>query len=199
LNDIDLEQYLKSEFRGKIDHDILKAMLETEEKEYDIQLHNDTKLQEDGARLEAMRSAKWDNIIEFFTLVCEAPPEYLNRINQQFETSHNNESLVAIIEKELSGSIKKVASFLVGMKLNPYKEIAKLIKSATRGFGTDELLLSSILTRYQCIMKDVMKSHEQLFGKTIRDRIMSETGFDYRKLLMQVTETGEEYSVNYSR
>jgi Annexin len=65
-----------------------------------------------------------------------------------------------------------------------------------KAIGTDELLLTSILIRYQCIMKDVMKAHEILFRKTVRDRINSETSNNYRKILMQIAETGEEYSYN---
>lgn len=141
-----------------------------------------------------MRDSKWVNVTELFKLICSSPPEYLRQINVQFEKENDGISFVSIADKELTGSIRKAALFIMGMKLNPYDEVAKLMKAATKGFGTDELLLSSNLIRYQCIMKDVMKSHERLFGKTVRDRINSETNLVYNKLLMQIAETGEEYS-----
>lgn len=141
-----------------------------------------------------MRDSKWDNVTELFKLISSSPPEFLNQINVQFEKENDGISFVAVADKELTGSIRKAALFIIGMKLNPYDEIAKLMKAATKGFGTDELLLSSNLIRYQCIMKDVMKSHERLFGKTVRDRINSETNLVYNKILMQIAETGEEYS-----
>lgn len=112
--------------------------------------------------------------------------------------------LFKTLEKELSGHVEKAALFLLGMKLKPCKEVAKLIKAACRGqvrklnctrgncasssislthiiviaalyrIGINELLLTSALIRYQEIMRDVMTAHIELFGKTVRDRINSE-------------------------
>jgi len=55
----------------------------------------------------------------------------------------------------------------------------------------DELLLTSALIRYQLIMKHVFPAHQELFGKTVRDRVNSETSGNYYSLLMEVMETVE--------
>jgi hypothetical protein len=44
--------------------------------------------------------------------------------------------------------------------------------------GTNELLLSTALIRYQACMKDVMIAHVELFSQTIEDRVKKETGGD---------------------
>jgi hypothetical protein len=101
-------------------------------------------------------------------------------------------TLVKTLETELGGLVETAAMFMLGMKLKPYEEVAKLIKEACKSFGTDELFLTTVLIRYQTIMKEVMVAHVELYGKTVGDRINSETGGDYKKVLMQIVETAEE-------
>ena len=79
-----------------------------------------------------------------------------------------------------------------GMKLKPYETVAKLIKDACAGFGTNELLLTCCIIRYQPIMKAVMVAHIELFGKTVEDRIKDETKGDYEKLLLEVCAAADE-------
>ena len=57
----------------------------------------------------------------------------------------------------------------------------------------DELLLTSALIRYQLVMKQVFPAHEELFGKTVRDRVNSETSGNYFSLLMEIMETVENF------
>ncbi|KAL3933820.1 MAG: hypothetical protein SGARI_003617 [Bacillariaceae sp.] len=75
---------------------------------------------------------------------------------------------------------------MLGMKLKPFETIAKLVKSACAGMGTDELLLTTCVIRYQHVMKEVMSAHIELFGKTIHERVRSETGGNYEKVLLAV-------------
>jgi len=93
-------------------------------------------------------------------------------------------TLVKAMEKELSGDAQKAAIFTVNMKLKPYEAIAKIIKSACAGMGTDELLLSSCVIRYQHTMGHVNMAHMELFGKSIHDRIRHECGGNYKDLLL---------------
>jgi len=93
-------------------------------------------------------------------------------------------TLVKAMEEELSGDAKKAAVFLVEMKLKPYDAIAKLVKSACAGIGTDELLLSSCVIRYQHTMGQVNMAHMDLFGKGIHDRIRNECRGNYKSLLL---------------
>lgn len=78
---------------------------------------------------------------------------------------------------------------MLGMKLRPYETIAKLIKSACAGIGTDELLLTTCIIRYQHVMHQVQTAHIELFGKTIHERVRHEAGGDYKKLLLAVLNT----------
>jgi hypothetical protein len=72
------------------------------------------------------------------------------------------------------------------MKIKPYETIAKSIKAACAGIGTDEMLLTTCVIRYQGILKDVMAAHIELFGKSVHDRVREETGGNYKKCLLAV-------------
>mmetsp|Transcript_766 Transcript_766/g.895 ORF Transcript_766/g.895 Transcript_766/m.895 type:complete len:81 (-) Transcript_766:71-313(-) len=70
------------------------------------------------------------------------------------------------------------------MKLKPYEAIAGLIKAACAGIGTDELLLTCCIIRYQDVMGHVNFAHEELYGKSIQDRVKDECGGNYKDLLL---------------
>ena len=95
------------------------------------------------------------------------------------------------MEKEMGGDAGKGALFALGMKLKPYDTVAKAIRDACKGFGTNELMLTVTLIRYQPIMTQVEEAYVDDYGKSLEDTIKSETGGDYRKLLLEVLATGQ--------
>lgn len=90
------------------------------------------------------------------------------------------------MEKEFSGKAKDGLLFTLGMKLKPYQEIAKLIKSACAGIGTHEMLLIDCIVRYQYVMKDVMAAHIEMYSKSIHERVREETSGKLKELLIAV-------------
>ena len=95
-------------------------------------------------------------------------------------------TLFKAMEKELSGNVKDGTLFMLGMKMKPFETIAGLIKSACAGLGTDELLLTCCIIRYQMVMKDVMAAHIELYGKSVHDRVRTECRGKYKELLLAV-------------
>lgn len=59
-----------------------------------------------------------------------------------------------------------------------------------KGFGTNETLLASALIRFHQVMPKVMLAHVEMYGKTIQDRVKSETRGDFEALLMELLEGG---------
>ena len=102
-------------------------------------------------------------------------------------------TLLKAMEKELNGlgekGVRQGTLYWIGMKLKPYETMAQLIKDACAGFGTDELLLTCCLIRFQHVMSEVMAAHIELFGKTIHERVKSECGGKYKQLLLQILNT----------
>jgi len=74
------------------------------------------------------------------------------------------------------------------MRLKPYEAIAEMVKAACAGIGTDELLLTCCVIRYQDMMGHVNFAHEEMYGKNIQDRVRDECSGDYKKLLLSLME-----------
>jgi len=95
------------------------------------------------------------------------------------------------MEKEFSGlaeskAVKEAVLHLIGMKLKPYNTMAELIKSACAGLGTDEMLLTACVIRYQPVLGEVQSAHIELFGKTIHDRVRSECRGKLKDTLLKI-------------
>lgn len=190
MNTKDLSRKLDGELGGALDQ-LIFNLLQAAEEVYDPQYHNDAKITADVAALYKMGQGKMGTDEKgLFKLLCAAPPEYMKKLNLAYAEKHGY-TLIKVMDKELGGHVRKAAMFMMGMKLKPYEEIANLIKTACAGIGTNELLLTSTLIRYSGIMKQVMIAHIELFGQSIRDRVSSECGGDYKKLLLEIVEANE--------
>jgi hypothetical protein len=183
----DLGKVLDSELGGPFEKLVFNC-LQAAEEEYDAGFHNADKMKEDAEKLYKMGQGKFGTDESgLFKILCACPPEYLKKLNLLYAEKYGF-TLVKALETELAGDVKKAAMFMLNMKIKPYEEVARLIDTACKGFGTNELLLTCAIIRYQCIMKEVMLAHVELFGTTIEDRVRSEVGGDYRALLLAVLE-----------
>ena len=188
MNTKDLGRKLDGELGGALDQ-LIFNVLQAAEVVYDPNFHTAAKMEADVATLHKMGQGKAFGTDEkgLFKILCAAPPEYLKQLNLLYAEKHGF-TLVKVLETELSGHVEKAALFMIGMKLKPYEEIAKLIKKSCAGVGTNELLLTSAIVRYQSVMKQVTLAHVELYGETIRDRINSECGGDYKRVLLELLD-----------
>lgn len=160
--------------------------LQAGEEAYDPQYHTDDKAKDDAEAIYKKGQGKWGTDEKsIFKILCAAPPEYITKINAVY-TDKYGYTLLKAMEKELGGNVKDGTLHMLGMKLKPYETAAKLIKAACAGIGTDELLLTCSIIRYQHVLKEVNSAHIELFGKSIHDRIRSEVGGAYKTLLLEV-------------
>ncbi|GAX29391.1 hypothetical protein FisN_16Hh169 [Fistulifera solaris] len=186
----DLGRRLDSELGGNLESLIFNVFQAAEEK-YDPDYHNDAKIKADVEQLYSFGTGKWGtNEKGIFKILCAAPPQYLKALNLAYAEKHGY-TLPKVLEKELGGHVQRAAMYMVDMKLKPYEAAAKLIDKACRGMGTNELLLSATIIRNQGVLKEVMVAHEELFSKNLRDRIRSEVGGDYSRLLLQIIDSAE--------
>ncbi|KAG7374328.1 annexin [Nitzschia inconspicua] len=181
----DLTQLMASELRGDMERLIINS-LQAGEQPYDPQFHTDDKAKEDAEIIYKKGQGRWGTDEKgIFKILCAAPPEYISKISAVY-TDKYGYTLWKAMEKELSGNVRDGTLHMLGMKLKPYETIAKLIKSACAGIGTDELLLTCCIIRYQHVMKDVMTAHIELFGKTVHDRVREETSGKYKEVLLAI-------------
>jgi Annexin len=165
---------------------LLLNCLQASEEEYDESVHTAEKMKEDIQHLYKIGQAKLGcDEKGIFKFLCAAPPEYLKQLNLAYADEHGV-TLLHSLHSELTGYAQDAAEFLVGMKIKPYEEVAKLIAKASKGIGTNETLLSATLIRYQMILKDVLLAHIDLYGKSLADRVREETGRDYEAVLLEI-------------
>lgn len=157
------------------------------EEAFDPQYHTKEKAKEDAEAIYKKGQGKWFGTDEksIFKILCASPPEHIQQISDEYADKYGY-TLFKAMEKELSGNVRDGTVFLLGMKMKPFETIAKLIKTACAGIGTDELLLTCCIIRYQMVMKDVMSAHIELFGKSVHDRVRDECGGKYKELLLAV-------------
>jgi hypothetical protein len=116
--------------------------------------------------------------------------EYLKKLNLMYADKYGY-TLMKSLEREVGGDAGRAGLFMLGMKLKPYETVAKLIQTATKGFGTNELLLTCTLIRYQKMMSEVKVAFQELTGKSLEEVVRSETGGDYERILLEIIEAGE--------
>lgn len=189
---LDLSNTVHGETSGDL-RKMLTFSLQGLTEEFDSSIHTEEKAYEDAEIFYEAGQGSWGTDEKnLFGLICSSPVEYLRMMDQQYSTRYGY-TLEKAFDKELSGDAKKGAMFAVGMKLNPFDTIAKLIKSKCAGFGTDESGLSRCIVRYQIILPQVMESHERLFGKSLQDRISSEVSGKYKDLLLLICDKAIEH------
>jgi hypothetical protein len=183
----DLGRQLDSELSGDFEKMVFHC-LQGDEKEYDPDFHTEDKVADDVAAFYKMGEGKFGtNESGFFKLICQSPSEHLKKVNQMYADKHDI-TLFQAVKDEMSGKIEAATVFLLGMKLKPYDTVAKLIQQACAGTGTDELLLTCTIVRYQAHLPQIMEAYEELTGKTLKDTLKSEIGGDYRRLLDEVIQ-----------
>lgn len=184
----DLGQIVGSETSGDL-HKLLVTCVQGVEETYDPQYHTAGKAKEDAEAFYTAGQKRWGtDEKEIFKIICLSPPQYLTMVNLSYADMYGY-TLMKALEKELRGKTEKGALFTLGMKLKPYETIAHLIKTACAGMGTDELLLTACIIRYQPVWDKVVLAHMDLFGKSVQDRVKHETSGDYKRILLEVLNT----------
>jgi hypothetical protein len=169
---------------------ILTAALQGAEETFDPNFHTEDKATDDAKALyEAGQGSGWFSSDEALMakIVVLSPPKYLKILNGVYAEKYGY-TLIKAFEKELNKRGGDAAKFTLGMKLKPFDTIATLIKKSTKGFGTNELLLSSCVVRYQDLMFNVAVAHEALFEKSIHQRVKDEVGGHYQNLLIALLD-----------
>lgn len=72
------------------------------------------------------------------------------------------DTLAKAMELELGGEIRQAVVHMIGMKMKPYEAMAKLIREACAGMGTDELFLTCTIIRTQSVIQHVQEAHIEM-------------------------------------
>jgi hypothetical protein len=184
----DLVSVAAAEVGGTLEK-VLVSSLQAAEEEYDPGFHTEEKAIEDAKTIyEAGQGRFGKDTSKLAKIIVLSPPKHLKNVSFQYADKYGY-TLFKAVEKEFGGDSEKAALFTLGIKLKPFQTIAKLIKEACAGFGTNELLLTCTLLRYQKYLKFVNDAHLELFEKSIHDRVRDECKGNYEDLLLAIINT----------
>ncbi|GKZ00641.1 hypothetical protein MPSEU_001016300 [Mayamaea pseudoterrestris] len=184
----DLGKVLASELTGNMEVLVFSA-LQGGQDPFDPQHHTKEKAIEDAEEIYQKGQGKWGTEERgIFKILTKSLKEHLQAIDRAYSEKYGY-TLAKAMAKELNGNLADATVHLIEMKLKPYEAMANLIKTACKGIGTDELLLTCTLIRLQEVMGDVMAAHIELYGKTVHDRVRSEVKGNFRDLLLHVLDT----------
>jgi hypothetical protein len=180
----DLTALLLSELRGDLEK-LVSACLQASEEPFDPDYHTLDKAKEDAEEIWKKGQGKFfgTNESKLFKVIVLSPPKYLKMVNDAYAEEYGY-TLIKAMEKELGGKSEDAAIFALKMRFKPYDAVAGIIKKACAGIGTDEDLLTSCIVRYQDLMAHVNLAHEELYGKSVHDRVRSECGGQYKEVLL---------------
>jgi hypothetical protein len=177
----DLGRVLDRELGGDLEKLIFNSLQGVIE-DFDADFHTDELVEQDAAAIyEAGQGSFGTDEAGFFKVICARPAEHLEKVNLVYAEKYGF-TLFKALETELKGSVGDASMFMLGMKLKPYETVAKLIKSACAGFGTNELLLTCCLIRYQPIMNSVMEGMYCLFSMLSTNEGLPTTNFFLSRL-----------------
>lgn len=183
----DLTSRVRSKCSGDLKAFVMAACQGAEE-EFDPDYHNEEKAMEDSKVLHKACTGFWGaDETAMAKILVMSPPKYLKILNSVYADKYGY-TLMKAFEKELNSKGGDAAKFAVGMKLKPFDTMSMLIKKATRGLGTNEVLLTSCLIRYQDLLSMVYVAHEVLFEKSIHTRIRDETSGAYKTILLALVD-----------
>ena len=183
----DLGKLLSKELTGNMERLIFNC-LQADEQVFDPQFHTKEKAMEDAETIYKKGQGRMGTEERgIFKVICAAPPQFLAMISQAYADKYGY-TLPKAMEKELGSvtekHIREATLYCIGMKLKPFETAAETIKLACAGIGTDELLLTCCILRYEQVLQQVMTAHIELYGKTIQDRVRSECGGMYKTVLL---------------
>lgn len=72
----------------------------------------------------------------------------------------------------------------VRLSLKPHETIARHVESTMKGLGTDEKRLSAAVIRYQTVLPAVELAYKKIYGRSLKDRVRSDTSGEYGQLLL---------------
>lgn len=183
----DLGRQLDSELGGHFEKMIFHCLQGMEAK-FDPDYHTDDKVVEDVAAFYKMGKGKFGTDEGgIFKLIAVSPAEHLKKVNQMYADKHDV-TLFQAIDDEMSGKTQDATVYMLGMKLKPYETVAKLIQKACKGVGTNEILLTCTIIRFQAMLPQVMAAYKELTGKTLQETLKKEIGGDYRRLLEELID-----------
>ena len=99
------------------------------------------------------------------------------------------ESLLASIDKEFMGDVKKTLKTIIYANTTPSEYFASRVNEAITSAGKkDELLMRILITRDEVDMPKIKECYKKLYGKDMVESVKEATLGDYKNLLVELCD-----------
>lgn len=179
----DLEKDIVSETSGSVKHILVSALQGARPSDggaIDMaRVKADTKaLLEAGERCFGTDESKFNEVFLGRSF------SHVRAVFQEYERESGH-SIIAAIDKEMSGSLKDAFTAVAQSIVNRPAFFATQVYKSMKGAGTDDAaLIRLIVTRSEIDLEDVKHSFVQLYGKTLGSFIADDCGGDYKRILL---------------
>ncbi|ORX52236.1 Annexin [Piromyces finnis] len=133
---------------------------------------------------------KWGHNKEaFINILTHRTDKQLNKIFYEYEKKYNKTFLSAI-RRNFTGNLQNALANIAKSAMNRVQLIAELFENAVYGINTKHTKLIRLVIRHRSpqVMKLIKESYQNLYGKTLEERIESETQIygTYKDLLLKI-------------
>ncbi|ETM36496.1 hypothetical protein L914_16839, partial [Phytophthora nicotianae] len=179
----DLTWLMRSELSGDYREIILLA-LERLQVTYDPEFHTYEKAKADAVKLYDAGEGRWGtDETTFVRILFSSPREHLVLVNDIYKKKYVSD-LEEAVRGEFSGYATEALVFYVRLALEPDMAIAIHFERMMKGLGTDEKGLSAAVIRYHWMQPRVEQLYEKLYGRSLEERIRTDTDANYGDLLV---------------
>ncbi|KAE9030016.1 hypothetical protein PR003_g10214 [Phytophthora rubi] len=179
----DLTWLMRSELSGDYREVILLA-LERLQVAYDPETHTYAKAKADAIKLYDAGEGRWGtDETTFIRILFSSPREHLVLVNDIYKKKYVSD-LEEAVRAEFSGYATEALVFYVRLALEPDAAIADHFERMMKGLGTDEKGLSAAVIRYHWMQPRVEALYEKLYGRSLEERIRTDTDANYGDLLV---------------
>ncbi|KAH8054694.1 hypothetical protein JL722_8638 [Aureococcus anophagefferens] len=117
----------------------------------------------------------------FIQVLAKNSPKQNRAVRSAYEKKHNK-SLESLIEREMSGNLKKC---MLALLLPPADYYAKRLKEAFKGLGTSDRVVCRVLGGHdKADVLAIAKRYHEKYGKHLKDSLKSECSGNYKRVAM---------------
>lgn len=123
------------------------------------------------------------------SILLQSSPEELVLISRYY-LKMGGKNIFDVIKNDLSSKISTLLNSLFYNVIAPSEYFANKINESIKGLGTDtNLLVRSILSRYDIDMPTIKQLYYELFKATVKEDVADDTSGSYQKLLIVLINT----------
>ncbi|ETL83250.1 hypothetical protein L917_16760 [Phytophthora nicotianae] len=146
--------------------------------------HARLKAKADAVKLYDAGEGRWGtDETTFVRILFSSPREHLVLVNDIYKKKYVSD-LEEAVRGEFSGYATEALVFYVRLALEPDMAIAIHFERMMKGLGTDEKGLSAAVIRYHWMQPRVEQLYEKLYGRSLEERIRTDTDANYGDLLV---------------